>query len=373
MRWFFAVFTLTFLAIVLAPFVVDREPRPILRPEVEPPSLSHTGAAIVVDNDDGSWTVHTGCLGHGRGPGYIARLVTRNGRIVIDDPQEPGSLNDPRYGGLGTFGWHHARGTPRALRLTTDNAWEINGRTCAGGNGGFGVASAELVEPPRVVEGSQRFAIAVSFRDAWATVLRATDRYRFERDRVRVRVDIEEQCADGRCGTTRERAFVKEPKVIAHANGDGADYKRTVTLGEDGEPVCRYDGRGPAEGPILATGQCGDQRRSALRFEGGTAQDLVVRVDDVDFRQWAQVASLRPPALASDTDTGDGVVWDCHGGVPSLPLVQRWEAYARTSGETGGLFPAWQGGRGAYDCEPLSRLFGDDVWSITLQYRLQPG
>jgi hypothetical protein len=351
--------------------VIDREPRAVLLPEVDPPSLAHTGGTIIVDNDHGSWLVHTSCLGHGRGPGYVSRVVTREGRVLVDDPLEPGSLNDPRYGGLGTFGWHHARGTPRALRLTGDNAWEINGRTCAAANRGFGVARAELVEQPHVVEGSQRFAIAVSFRDAWATVMRATYRYRFERDRVRVRVDVEELCPAGRCGATQDRAFVKEPKVVAHANGSGADYTGTVTLSGDGEPVCRYDGRGPASGPIVATGQCGHEDRAAVRFEGGTSDALVVRVDDVDFRQWAHVASLRPPALDVDTDSGDGVVWSCHGGVPSLPLVQRWEVYARESGETGALFPAWQGGRGAYDCEPLSRLFGDDVWSITLQYRLE--
>ena len=38
----------------------------------------------------------------------------------------------------------------------------------------------------------------------------------------------------------------------------------------------------------------------------------------------------------------------------------------------GALLPAWEGGRGGYDCEPLAREFGPggEAWHATLTYSL---
>ena len=96
--------------------------------------------------------MRTRCLATARrtvGPGYVSRFVATDGTVLVDDLRRPGTLNDPEFGGLGAFGWHHARGTPGKLRFTGRNAWEISGRICAARNSGFGVSSSGLVEPPR--------------------------------------------------------------------------------------------------------------------------------------------------------------------------------------------------------------------------------
>ncbi|HWH06832.1 MAG TPA: hypothetical protein VNT23_10425, partial [Gaiellaceae bacterium] len=80
---------------------------------------------FAVTNEDGTWTVRTRCRaerGKVVGPGYVSRLVLPDGRVVVDDFRRRGTLNDPEFGGLGAFGWHHARGRPGRLRFTTENA-----------------------------------------------------------------------------------------------------------------------------------------------------------------------------------------------------------------------------------------------------------
>ena len=186
---------------------------------------------------------------------------------------------------------------------------------------------------------------------------------------MRVHVDVVPLCPAGRCGHTRALAFVKEPKFVAHAVGGG--FTRMATFRRDGSLACIYVGGGGLEGPISDTGQCADSERSRLRFdrgngttgaEGGCATTACLDVSvGGDLDDWAHTAAAGRPAFHRDTASIDGVVWDCKGGSPASPDVRRWETTGRLAGgryvALGGIFPAWEGGRGGYDCEPLARPF----------------
>jgi hypothetical protein len=348
--------------------------------------------SIVVANEAGTWTVRTRCASGRRltvGPGYVSRLVAADGTVIVDDWRRRGVLNDPEFGGLGAFGWHHARGRPGRLRFRWNNAWEMSGRICARANGRFGVVGAEVVEQPREEGDAVEFRIDVLFTDAYtfpAPILRAAYSYRFEPALVRSRVDLYPLCPRGRCGRTSALAFVKEPKLVAHLTG-GA-FSRMATFVEDGTLACIYVGGGPPSGPILDTGQCAAQTRARLRFDYGTgtsgseggcdvAACLDVAVEQSGLDAWARRAAQQPPAFHRDTPSVDGVVWHCNGPSPAASGVRRWETTGRLTASgrylsLGGIFPAWEGGRGGYDCEPLARPFppGRPRYSVQLTYSL---
>lgn len=350
---------------------------------------------IVVTNEDGVWTVRTTCSTRRNltvGPGYVSRLVSAGGQTIVDDRRERGTLNDPLYGGLGAFGWHHARGWPGRLRFHGRNAWEVSGRICARANRGFGVVRSFVSEPLVVEEDAVTFAIDVLFSDMFTfprPLLRARYRYRFEPSVAKSWIEVTPLCNRGRCGRIRARAFVKEPKLVAGATGGG--YARATIFGEAGDLQCIYLGNGPPRGPILRTGQCAAGSRTRVRFDFGSASsgpegfcgpclNVVMRAyptgvlpgeptspwqgAGLGLDAWAVEAAHAPAAFRVDTRSNDGVLWSCNGRKPSQPLQRRWEIVGRRDGARGrrralgALFPAWQGGRGGYDCEPLARVFG---------------
>jgi hypothetical protein len=382
----------------------------------------HDEDAVVATNDHGEWTVRLACRGDGAttvGPGYVSRLVAADGSVLVEDEGPPAPLNDPGFGGLGAFAWHHARGRAGSLRLDHDNAWEVSGRICAEDTGGFGVSAARLLEPPRSGADERGdpfvgFAVEVELADAWThpePLVRVRYRYRVHREAVRSWVAISQLCPEGQCGDTPELAFVKEPKLAAGLRSDSPlPYARAAVFDEAGELRCIYVSGGPAEGPVLETGQCAHPGRTRVRFDAGTATsgaeggcdrirclDVVMRAypaQDGDvvpggdwapwagaghgLDAWAEAAGGRPAALDHDTPSVDGVVWDCHGGGPAGDLLRRWETIARLDGEgrhlaLGVLFTAWQGGRGGYDCEPLLRTFGPEgeTWGVYAEYALR--
>ncbi|HSC92859.1 MAG TPA: hypothetical protein VLB86_14500 [Gaiellaceae bacterium] len=349
--------------------------------------------AVLVTNDAGTWTVRTRCSSSRRvtvGPGYVSRLRTADGTLLVEDLRRHGTLNDPEFGGLGAFGWHHARGVPRHLRFTGRNAWEVSGRSCAARNGGFGVVGAGLVEEPTRDGDAVAFRVDVLFSDAYTyphPLLWLSYRYRVEPDAVRLHVEVLPLCPRGRCGRTRAVAFVKEPKLVAHVVGGG--FTRMATFRRDGTLACIYVGGGGVRGPILDTGQCADGDRALLRFDHGTATSgpdggcvqqapcLAVAVQGT-LDDWARAAAGAAPAYPRDTPSIDGVVWDCKGGSPASPDVRRWETTGRLDGRgryvsLGGIFPAWEGGRGGYDCEPLARPFpkAGTRYAVDLSFSLE--
>lgn len=389
------------LAAVAAGVVVatDREGRKPPAPPVEAllyrrgdVSVVETQRAFRLRNSQGTWTVEQRCRrgpGTTVGPGYVSRLVTAEGTLLVDDVREPGPLNDPRFGGLGAFGWHHARGRPGRSVLGRANAWEVSGRDCAAANDGFGVVASRVLQRPEGGAPVAELTLQVDLADAFTTprpLMRVEYRYRLEADSLTSWVSVTQLCPAGRCGRTALLAFVKEPKLAASVTGGST--AATVVYDSAGRPVCRWDGGGPPSGPILRTGQCGADDRLRVRWEDangcGTRPCLEVELRDAAgpweggaFDRWALAAARRAAFRARDTRSTDGVLWDCHDASPAAEILRRWETVARRRADgtplaVSVLFAAWQGGRGGYDCEPLSRLFGPAGETYTAQatYRL---
>lgn len=327
---------------------------------------------VVLANEDARWTIYTRCVPGLVGPGYVARVVTADGRVLVDDAVGPGTLNDTDYGGLGAFGWHHARGRPWSLRFQRDNAWEVSTRSCASANRGFGVTSSRVLERT-----PSSLAVEVDLGDRYTgprPLMRIRYRYDVEPRALRTEVTVTELCGLGRCGRTRKLAFVKEPKLVVHA---GPAYDRVAVLDRAGEIVCESGAKGPRRGPILVTEQCDDPARETVRFEPCRPACLDVAAvgwagREDGFDGWAVDAATRPAAFPVDTASIDGVLWPCHGGDPGGPMMRRWELAGRSGRSIGALLPAWEGGRGGYDCEPLSRVFGPRgaTWRAELTYSL---
>jgi hypothetical protein len=93
---------------------------------------------------------------------------------------------------------------------------------------------------------------------------------------------------------------------------------------------------------------------------------------------WA-LASAGRRAYAR-TDSGlDGVSWSCKSGSTASGALRRWElgGGAKRNGRyiaATAMFPAWEGGRGYGDCEPLSRPFGPrgESWNVLAAYWFGP-
>jgi hypothetical protein len=372
-----AALVILIVALLVAAALVARLSR---RPAAEPPptgigAVLRRGDRVVLTNAQGRWTVFTRCVPGVVGPGYIARLEAGDGRVLVDDEIGPGTLNDTDFGGLGAFGWHHARGLPGELRFDADNAWEVSGRTCASANGGFGVVASRVVEL-----GDDSLTVEVDLGDGFTypePLMRVRYRYAVEPDAVSSWITVTELCGDGSCGRTDELAFVKEPKLVAHT---GNAFARLDVLDPAVGTVCSARPGGPARGPILRTTQCSDPRRAVVRFEPCAPTCLEVEAGGWEgeadgFDAWAVSAATRPAAFPVDTPSIDGVLWPCHGGDPSGAKMRRWELAGRAGGSVGVLFPAWEGGRGGYDCEPLARTFGPrgETWRARLTYSLVRG
>jgi len=168
----------------------------------------------------------------------------------------------------------------------------------------------------------------------------------------------------------------------------GGGYSRLVVLDADGHVArntLEHGGSPCAWTGVDArrqTGQCDDPERETVRFEGTEAPALNVRMTAVGalwqsgrgLDGWA-LASAPRAAYAPSDSLLDGVRWSCKAASTGNPLLRRWElgggakrdgAYVAASA----MFPAWEGGRGFGDCEPLSRAFGPggESWNVLASY-----
>jgi hypothetical protein len=369
------------------------------------------------------------------GPGYIARVTLQRtppdgNRTIIDDEQGPGKhngvLNAPGFGGLGAFGWHHSRGKG-SYDFGDDNAWNLDGRHCAEDNGNFGVSGAQVVEGPSVSEdGVGALSVDVFFTDGWtqgAPLMSVRYRYRFHHDVVKMWAAATQHCDKGMCGSdTPGPAYIKEPKFVAGVTGGG--YKRLLILNDESQVAtnsvsttkyCAWRGTDP----VKSTGQCDADRRARARFDfrdalptsaadnGGDCDtgshpcfNVVMRGyqtptngdvsiggstsawegSGVGLDAWALSAAARSAVNVADSPAGNAQ-WSCHGGDPDLQQQRRWELAGGPKNGSGEyqaasvFFHAWEGGTGAYDCEPLSRRFGPEgeSFAIHAEYAVNTG
>jgi hypothetical protein len=269
---------------------VDGEPSVI--PAV---SWSQNTTAIKFRNADGVWTIYKQCLdgsAAGRrwtvGPGYVARLE-RSGVAIVDDYRQRSDTSSPGYinavnGGLGTFGWHHARGavdgTPAGDDPTTSSVevgvgrspQVIEGRMCAATNGGTGVYARNWFGPTRTSPTRVDYTIDVWLRDQYGNtgygpgsnaIARLRYRYSFYRSSVSVWVLVTTYAAPNASGT----AFVKEPKFTALTRGGG--YVRMAVFdGGDGRSFKLGVVKGAPEGTrVLLTDHTADDTRARVRWD----------------------------------------------------------------------------------------------------------
>ena len=159
-------------------------------PTVPAVRWSQNTTAIQFRNADGIWTIYKQCLDrtsdgrrHTVGPGYVARLERSSTPIVDDhrgrtDTWSPGYINAVN-GGLGTFGWHHARGPvgntpagddPTTSAVETDvgrTPQVIEGRMCAATNDGHGVYARNWYGPTLESPTKVNYTMDVWLRDRY--------------------------------------------------------------------------------------------------------------------------------------------------------------------------------------------------------------
>jgi hypothetical protein len=359
-----------------------------------PVRLTHDGPAATFRNRDGAWTIFTRCVRRRDttvGPGYVARVVRFDGVTVTNDVRRPFPMQSPGFGGLGGFGFHASRRHGQAFDY--DFAWHVNGRTC----GRIGVVRSRVVEEPRIDDGAGSLTIDVFLGDNASplrdALVRVRYRYRVLADEVRAAIAVTELCRRGRCGWGT-RAFLKEPKLVAAVNGGG--YRRQVVLnsrgvvarnrieGYRGDRSCVWTGTDPRR----RTGHCDDDDRTTARFDFGAARPcagrcLVVRMTSVGapwesgrgLDGWATASSGRAAYAREDSAT-DGVRWSCKAHDTANGIVRRWELGGGPTDARGAytaanfMFPAWEGGRGYGDCEPLARTYGPrgESWTVLATY-----
>jgi hypothetical protein len=449
-------------------YCTDVEGSPPVIPGV---TWSENPTAIRFRNADGVWTIYKRCIDAtvgGRrytvGPGYVARLE-RDGVAIVDDFRgrtdtwSPGFINAVN-GGLGTFGWHHARGpvngTPAGDDPTTPavevgigrTPQVVEGRMCAATNAGYGVYARNWYAPTRVSPTRVHYTMDVWLRDQYgntgvgpqeAAIARIRYRYTFRRSSVSLWALVTTYAAPNAAGTP----FVKEPKFTALTRGGGF-VRMAVFDGSDGRQFVLGVMKGSPEGTaVLSTDHSAADGRKRVRwdfesrtlkadgspgcaattpclnvvarsFPATSAPAGILRTEDaanwegggVGLDRWAVLSAARPKAyprdtwgdnslslckaqkLTSDDLDGDRKLSDyetskaSERAAPDMNEVREWELGGWKSGHARSpyqaaltLFPAWENGRGGWDCEPLQRTFGEpgESWGSYFSYSLNDG
>ena len=241
-----------------------------------PVTWNQNHAVVKFRNADGVWSIYKQCIDRVQGDfryavgiGYIARFQ-RGTTLYVNDYRgrpriarrndfEVGGLNDVE-GGLGTFGWHHARGavnaTPAGDDPTTTTVESgtgrpypgeaIEGRMCAPNarNGNYGIHARAFSGPKRqseVVNGKTRryvaYTVDVWFRDALGntgfgplgqkhSLVKVRYRYSFYRSSVRAWISVLVYPRKDIGGIP----FIKEPKLSATLQG--GNYRRISAWGD---------------------------------------------------------------------------------------------------------------------------------------------
>jgi hypothetical protein len=326
-------------------------------------------------NAGGTWTVLKGRQerdGLAAGPGYVSRLETPDGLVIVDDMVDAklGTLNHPAVGGIGAYGHHHARRVPGQFPDAPFNfCWDVTARSPSPFE-----ATARVVGPPAQPSPDlATVAVEVRLRDLWEDVTAVTYRYRVGPRQVRCRVTVRT------LATVRPdvgAAFVKEPKLavsLAPAGGtvaydwidvsdNGGDLMRRVALAT--RPVPR---RGSTHLPETArrrlrfTGDAGTPPFNVafLGSNGGAWHGAPRGIDG-----WAVAAEGRVRLLE----------WGARYCLEGRSrLSRRWEITKfPDASPVDAMAIGWTGGTGAYDCFCGYRAFGPvgETWGATLVYWL---
>lgn len=399
---------------------------------------AHATVSIVSDNqygvdfvnNDGQWTIWKNCFEYfdgtktvAIGPGYLGRLQRGNYWIVNDErdknPPNEGapSINHPSFGGLGQFGWHHARGDIGALNTSDVNhVWNITGRTCAATNGGFGVVAAQVLQGPYISANVGYFDIDVFFGDvvrgAGNPLLRVRYRWRIFDSVIKMWAQVSEYCANGCYDPNWHYAFIKEPKFVANVKSTVGHafpgYTRTAVFDRFGNLCNIFLGTDPT----AATGHSACDQRARFRFDFGTGSsgtdggcnstdhpclNVVATAYDIDdgafsqsrqhylwegqgwgLDQWAVLSgepgAARPAGNSTGCNTSAGFATS-----PEQDAVRRWELIGGPKPDgthydsAEAMFPAWEGCNSAYSAGSLYRLWASEYWGVHMQFSINDG
>jgi hypothetical protein len=371
------------------------------------------------------------------GPGYVGRLYS-GGRLVFNDEAgPPGGLN-AYQGGLGVFGFHYTRGNapyeldhPFYGRFTTD----ISNRHCSS-NGSSGVYKVDIRQSPTVSGGVEgRFDVTVWIRDQWGntgagpndpqdpTGNPAGDAgIRLDYD-TRVYASVVKQWATVTVHFAPNYEgvpYVKEPKFKAAVPNSTVGYRRiSIYGGTSGtEPIKTFTGNLPQ-----GSRHSYENNRLRVRYDFGTTDVIgshgcngtIKPCLNVLFRavpsgggwslweganggldRWALDAAALSPLRNEDApnakpENGPDTPWHCNGADRQAPFttppaspshqgVRGWEFGGLSGGAyqpysyVGTLATGWEGGRGAFDCEPLYRPFqAGKSYSVEMDYSIDAG
>jgi hypothetical protein len=265
------------------------------------PTVSWTSNADMFKfkNADGFWTIYKRCIDrtsggfrYNVGPGYIARF-TKGSTVYVNDYRGRADTGTPGYlnavnGGLGTFGWHHARGlagnvpagddptTPGTEPTTGDDGRSphavIEGRMCANLTAGYGVCARSWMGPTRQTNGRVDFTMDVWLRDGTDpsgcptnAIARVRYRYSFYRSSVRAWMSVTTYASANGSGTP----YVKEPKFTAVLRG--GNYTRISILLENGSFWGSVMEGQPEGTQVLTTGHSDALTRTRTRWDFGTS------------------------------------------------------------------------------------------------------
>jgi hypothetical protein len=357
--------------------------------------LASDADVVGVRNEDGDFWIAKKCAGasrlgagKSRGPGHVFRLtapVRGGGRNieVVDDAAGPAGLP---WGGLLSFGYHHARGTPPMQTALNQNAWLLGTRQCAddGGNG-FGVARVRVSGPTKApgAGGAVRITFDVDLRTPWTDpVMRVVYRYEFLPRIVNVWTTVTNMCTTPTCGDpSGQQHFVKEPKFMTLV--ERGIYDKLSVFDRNGKLL---DSAGMTNA-VVKTNQFAQPARSRAQFgfQGGACAvgrkclDVVARSVDAGrafgvpsfawegtkrgLDLWAVVANGLPRAAPNDGPSPrfGPQPWSCHSHDTAAQIHRRWEAGGQNAANAPigpfFFFHGWEGGASPDDCEPLMRHF----------------
>lgn len=350
------------------------------------PSFQDLTDRYVFANSDGTFTVWKEVTTEGTkrvGPGYIGRVIIRDGTRITEGFVDPStSVNDPRMQGFGIVGIHHFRDIPNEPFIW-NKGWELKGNLLPSVDP-FGVRDCQVVVPPYLdMYGNIRASFLVNFVDRYSAaegkrVLAVRYDYIVEDSNVKMWVSFVQFPDDFDSGP---QPFIKEPKVsfsVAPDTSDGyrpsildifrADSsllrninlntepkltdptKGTVQIGFDTRSRCRfYDSRNyfnvVARGnTVLSYGADGKVINYGTRsdWEGGNGLD-----------KWASLANPR-----DEFDPSVCGAYCKQGGGGEAGLTRQWELTKRgNEPQTQIMFHAWEGGSGLPDCLCCAKLY----------------
>ena len=311
---------------------------PLPRPRValpDGPAFTAFENRVEVTNSDGTWTVWWTFDPHSSlAPGAVSRFVPRGQtEPLVDDAGPEGTINDPRFGGLGAFGWHHARRDgccdtapqnfasvdgPGGFDIDANHAWGIDSRR----RSPFGVSAISHTRPARNGQGDVVFEVTLDYSDGWHNpVLTTTYRYEFYDGTgplgggVRVWTDVVERCGEicrDAGGAGFSRVFVKEPKIVAviAPGADGAiTYSHATVFDDSATPkAIAQCNIGNLPDPDRSGSSCAvrqallERGASRIRFDDGLAGCPGRECFHASFRAYrGNGAALTTPSLRWST------------------------------------------------------------------------